>query len=68
MHASGAIVTKVVPFLIVPVALAARTPWWTTALLIAIGAVQIVTDLLFSLRYGDWKKFRREMRLARPAG
>ncbi len=62
MHASGAIVTKLVPFLIVPVALAAGAPWWTTTLLLVIGVAQLVTDILFSVRFGDWKKVRREMR------
>lgn len=65
MHASGAIVTKLVPFVLVPVALAARVPWWTTAILLAIGVIQLATDALFSVRFGDWKKFRRERRLAR---
>ncbi len=62
MHASGAIVTKLVPFLVAPIAVAAATPWWTTAILLGLGVVQLVTDLLFSVRFGDWKKFRREMR------
>ena len=64
MHASGAIVSKLVPFLAVLVAMAAGTPWWTSVLLVAIGVTQIVTDLLLSVRYGDWKKFRRELRIA----
>jgi hypothetical protein len=35
------------------------------ALLVAVGGVQLVTDALFSVRGGDWKKFLRERRLAR---
>jgi hypothetical protein len=65
MHAAGAIVTKLVPFVLVPVALAARLPWWTAAILVAVGVVQLITDVLFSIRAGDWKKFRRERRIAR---
>jgi hypothetical protein len=65
MHASGAIVTKLVPFVLVPLALAARLPWWGVAILVAVGVVQLATDVLFSVRFGDWKKFRRERRLAR---
>lgn len=65
MHAAGAIVTKLVPFVLVPIALAARLPWWVAAILLAVGVVQLVTDALFSVRFGDWKKFRRERRLAR---
>ncbi len=64
MHASGAIATKLTPFLVLPYALAVGAAWWTVAILVGIGAVQIATDLVFSLRASDWKKFRREMRLA----
>lgn len=67
MHASGAIVTKLIPFLVVPLALAAGTPWWTTALLVAVGVVQLLTDLLLSVRSSDWKRFLRERRVARAS-
>ncbi|MDP8959083.1 MAG: hypothetical protein M3N51_07780 [Actinomycetota bacterium] len=62
MHASGAVVTKVVPFLLLPTA---RAPRWVTRALAAVGLGQIVTDLTFSVRLSDWKRFRREMRVAR---
>lgn len=65
MHAAGAIVTKIIPFLLIPLALAARAPGWTVALLLLIGVAQIVTDVLFSTKSGDWKRFRRELRFAR---
>ena len=65
MHASGAIASKVTPFLVIPYALAIDTDAWAVLALLAIGVIQIVTDLLFSVRASDWKKFRREMRLAR---
>ncbi|MDP9264663.1 MAG: hypothetical protein M3O91_00890 [Chloroflexota bacterium] len=65
MHVSGAVVTKLVPFAGALVALAARVPWWAAASLVAIGVAQLVTDALFSVRAGDWKKFRRELRIAR---
>ncbi len=64
MHAAGAIATKVTPFLVVPYALAIDTDTWAGVLLFVVGAVQIVTDVLFSVKTSDWKKFRREMRLA----
>lgn len=67
MHASGAIVTKLVPFLLLPVALAAGTPWWTSAVLLVVGIAQLATDALFSVRSGDWGKFRRELRIAERA-
>lgn len=65
MHASGAIVTKVVPFAVLPVAAAARAPAWALLALGAIGVGQILTDALVSVRHSDWKRFRREMRVAR---
>ncbi len=65
MHASGALVTKLVPFALVPVALRARTPRWTMAILLGIGILQIGTDLLYSVRRSDWKRVRRELRVAR---
>ena len=68
MHASGAIVSKIVPFAIVPYALAIGCDTWAVALLVTIGVLQIITDVVFSVRASDWKKFRREMRLARRPG
>lgn len=68
MHASGAIVTKVVPFAAIPVAYAVHAPWWTGALLLAVGALQLASDAIFSVKASDWKKFRREMRIAREDG
>ena len=68
MHASGAIVSKIVPFAVVPYALAIACDTWAIAALVAIGVASILTDVLFSVRASDWKRFRREMRLARLPG
>jgi hypothetical protein len=65
MHAAGAIATKLVPFLVIPYAFAIDTETWAILILLALGVVQILTDLVFSVRASDWKKFRREMTLAR---
>lgn len=65
MHASGAIVSKLVPFLVLPVAFAAGAETWTVWALVAIGVGQLFTDALLSTRASDWKRFRREMRAAR---
>lgn len=65
MHASGAIVTKLVPFAALPFALQARLDAWAVWLILAIGVLQIATDALWSVKASDWKKFRREMRAAR---
>lgn len=62
MHASGAIVTKAIPFLLIPVALLMPAiPWWVPIVLFALGIIQIVTDLAWSTKSSDWAKFRREM-------
>jgi hypothetical protein len=65
MHAAGAIATKLTPFLVIPYAVAIGTETWAVLVLLALGVVQILTDVLYSVRASDWKKFRREMKLAR---
>ena len=66
MHASGAIVTKIVPFALLPLSLSFSTDWpWLTWILIVIGVVQIATDVLLSTKVSDWKKVLRELRTAR---
>jgi hypothetical protein len=67
MHASGALVTKVVPFALLPLAVAARTPRWVAFILALLGVVQVATDVLISTKSSDWKRFKREMRNSRPA-
>ena len=66
MHASGALMTKVLPFALIPAALIAGVPAWATILLVVMGVVSIITDILWSTQVGDWKKFRREMSFAKP--
>lgn len=66
MHASGAIVTKLVPFAMVPAALSLHMPKWVLAILLVTGFGQIATDLAFSTKTSDWKKVRRELQAARP--
>lgn len=68
MHASGAIVSKIVPFALIPVALTAGVPSWTTVLLVVVGVVSAVTDAVWSTKFSDWKKFRREMAIAAGSG
>ena len=64
MHASGALVTKVVPFLVLIPAVSSDFPSWAAWLLVVQGVVQILTDALWSVKMSDWKKFRREMSYA----
>jgi hypothetical protein len=67
MHAAGALVTKVVPLGVLGLTARAGLPAWTVATLLGIGTVQVTTDLLFSVRESDWKRFRREWRVASRA-
>lgn len=64
MHASGALVTKAIPFFALGPALVIGVPGWVTMLLVVLGVVMIVTDVVWSTKASDWKKFRREMRYA----
>ncbi len=64
MHASGAIVTKVVPFAVAAFAIAEGAQPWAIVVLLALGVFQLVTDVTLSVKASDWKKFRREMRFA----
>ena len=66
MHASGAVVTKIVPFALLPVSLSFYAGWpWLTWVLITVTVVQIVTDVFLSTKVSDWKKVLREVRAAR---
>lgn len=67
MHASGALVTKLIPFLDIGAAWGSHSPAWTAWALLALGLFQIGTDVLFSTKASDWKKFKREMRYVRSA-
>jgi len=65
MHASGALVTKAIPFLMLGAAWGMEAPAWAWAALLVIGAATVATDVLWSTKSSDWKKFRRERRYAR---
>ena len=64
MHASGAVVTKLVPFALIGSAVAADLPVWAIWALVALGAVMAATDIAWSTKSSDWMKFRREMSFA----
>jgi hypothetical protein len=65
MHASGAIATKLAPFVALAFWPASDAPWWSAAGLIAVGLVQIATDVTLSVKVSDWKRFSRERAVAR---
>lgn len=64
MHAAGAILTKSIPFLMIGAGVAAGAPAWAVWALVAMGVVALATDVLWSTKASDWKKFRREMSFA----
>jgi hypothetical protein len=59
-HAAGAIVTKIVPFVLIGAARVAGLPDWVTWALVALGVAMVATDLLWSTKSSDWARFRRE--------
>jgi hypothetical protein len=65
MHASGAIATKLAPFLVLALSLRLDPAGWAVALLWGFGVFQIGSDLVFSTKASDWKKFRRELAVAK---
>jgi hypothetical protein len=65
MHASGAIVTKILPFALIPWASAVGVRQWAIYLLVAVGVIQIITDSFLSTKTSDWKKVLRELKAAR---
>lgn len=64
MHASGALTTKAIPFLLIGAAVAADLPGWAIVVLLVIAFGQIITDVLWSTNASDWKKYQREMSFA----
>jgi hypothetical protein len=72
MHASGALASKAAPFAVfVSVYFPHRAanydllPPWALWTVLGFGVLQIFTDIFFSTKTSDWKKVRRERRVAR---
>jgi hypothetical protein len=65
MHASGAVASKVAPFVSAAFWPATEAPAWALWATLGIGVAQIVTDVVWSTRRSDWKKAGRERRIAR---
>lgn len=61
MHASGVIVTKLVPWLLLGAAVAADLATWAILVTVATGVATLLTDIFLSTRFGEWRKVRREM-------
>jgi len=65
MHASGAIASKIGPFVALAFWPASGAPAWAAWAILGYGLLIIGTDIFISTRKSDWKRFRREMRIAR---
>jgi hypothetical protein len=65
MHASGAVASKVGPILVLAFWRASGAPGWAAWAILGYGVLIIGTDVFISTRTSDWKRFRREMRIAR---
>jgi hypothetical protein len=65
MHASGALATKVAPFVALAFWWASDAPAWAAWAVGALGVLEILSDVFLSTRSSDWKKVRRERTLAR---
>jgi hypothetical protein len=71
MHAAGALATKAAPFAVFTPAYLRHArldyellPSWSLWAVLALGVLQILTDVFWSTKFSDWKKVRRELRLA----
>jgi hypothetical protein len=65
MHASGAIASKVAPLVALAFWPATVAPAWAAWAIAAYALLLVVTDVVYSVRYSDWKKVRRELLVAR---
>jgi hypothetical protein len=65
MHASGALATKLAPFVALALVPLVHAPVWAALVLLAMGVGEIATDVVFSVKASDWKKVRRELAAAR---
>jgi hypothetical protein len=71
MHAAGALASKAAPLAVflgayVPHAAAGYDllPAWSLWAVLAMGALEILTDIVWSRKVSDWKKVGRELRVA----
>ncbi|HEV8681527.1 MAG TPA: hypothetical protein VGS09_01955 [Actinomycetota bacterium] len=72
MHAAGALASKAAPFAVFAGAYVSHAaagydllPAWSLWALLGFGVLEIVTDIVWSRKFSDWKKVGRELRVAR---
>ena len=65
MHAAGAVASKIAPFISLAVWPATTASGWAALVVLGLGLLQIATDVLWSTKKSDWKRYARERRTAR---
>ena len=65
MHASGAVASKLAPVAAWAFWPASVAPTWAAWFIVGYWALIIATDVFISTRRSDWKRVRRELRVAR---
>jgi hypothetical protein len=65
MHASGAIASKLAPFVVLAFWPASPAPTWVAWAIAGYGGLLILIDVFISTRKSDWKRVSRELRVAR---
>jgi hypothetical protein len=71
MHASGAVASKIAPFLVLLIGAIpvewdpSAYPAWAVWAVLGFGVLQVITDLTFSAQRSDWARVRRELLVAR---
>jgi hypothetical protein len=65
MHASGAIASKLGPLVALAFWPASVAPAWAAWAIVGYELLIIATDVFISVRRSDWKRVRRELRVAR---
>jgi hypothetical protein len=61
IHESGAIVTKVVPSLLLLAAILFGIPAWAIIVPVIVAVGQVIADVAWSTKPSDWAKYKREM-------
>ncbi|MCS4542165.1 MAG: hypothetical protein HY929_07610 [Euryarchaeota archaeon] len=62
MHASGPIVTKIMPFTVAIIAIQFGASIWAITALWTLFATYIITDIFYSAKFSDWSRVLQEWR------
>jgi hypothetical protein len=65
MHASGAVASKLAPIAAWAFWPASNAPAWASWAIVGYTALLVIVDVVLSTRFSDWKRVRRELRVAR---